>query len=103
MCPHSLLKNAMYATLLYSELCIWLHTYTHGCCAMYVARAQFHASDNQGNKDKLEGEMKTQLKKLQKMREQVRTWAGRSDVRLKAPLQEAREVCVERCWQRALE
>lgn len=95
MCPLSLLKNAVYAQLLYSKLCMWLPKYTHGRCVMLMARAQFHASDNQGNKDKLEGEMKTQLKKLQKMREQVRTWAGRSDVRLKAPLQEAREVCVE--------
>lgn len=48
------------------------------------------ASDNL--KEKFESELKKELKKLQRLRDQLKSWAAGSDVKHKAPLLEYRRV-----------
>lgn len=48
-------------------------------------------SANSTTKDKLEADLKTQIKKLQRMRDDVKKWAGSSDVKDKGPLLEDRK------------
>ena len=42
-------------------------------------------------KQRLEGELKSEIKKLQKLRDQVKTWASGPDIKNKQPLVDARE------------
>lgn len=48
------------------------------------------AGSNPTQKEKLEQDLKTQIKKLQRMRDDVKKWASGSDVKDKAPLLEDR-------------
>lgn len=45
----------------------------------------------QNLKDKYEGELKKEIKKLQKLRDQLKSWASSSDVKNKQPLLDARK------------
>lgn len=47
-------------------------------------------ASNQNQKDKQEAELKKEIKKLQKYRDQVKLWAASSEVKNKGPLQTAR-------------
>lgn len=38
------------------------------------ARGQVHESENQNQREKLEGELKKEIKKLQRLREQIKAW-----------------------------
>ena len=51
-------------------------------------KVQTAANNNQ--KEKYEGELKKEIKKLQRMREQIKAWAQSSDIKDKKPLQESR-------------
>lgn len=58
-----------------------------------------HSTDKANLKEKYEADLKKEIKKLQRYRDQVKTWAGSSDIKQKAPLLEARkriEVDMER-------
>jgi len=46
---------------------------------------------NPAQKEKLEGDLKREIKKLQRMRDQVKSWAASNDVKDKAPLLEQRQ------------
>jgi len=48
-------------------------------------------SDNQNQKDKFESELKKEIKKLQKSRDQIKTWLGSSDIKDKDGLMDARK------------
>jgi CCR4-NOT transcription complex subunit 3 len=50
-----------------------------------------HAS-NATQKDKLETDLKTQIKKLQRMRDQIKVWLGSSDIKDKSALLENRKL-----------
>ena len=52
-------------------------------------KVQTAANSNQ--KEKYEGELKKEIKKLQRMRDQIKAWATSNDVKDKKPLQEARK------------
>ena len=43
-------------------------------------------------KEKYEGDLKKEIKKLQRLRDQIKTWISSGDVKDKAPLTEARKV-----------
>lgn len=49
-----------------------------------------HAS-NATQKEKLEQDLKTQIKKLQRMRDQIKVWLGNSDIKDKSALLEGRK------------
>ena len=57
------------------------------------------ASEYQNQRDKFESELKKEIKKLQRYRDQVKTWQASSDVKDKKPLLEARRA-VEREMER---
>jgi hypothetical protein len=50
-----------------------------------------HAS-NATQKDKLENDLKTQIKKLQRMRDQIKAWLGSSDIKDKSALLDNRKL-----------
>ena len=50
-----------------------------------------HAS-NSTQKDKLENDLKTQIKKLQRMRDQIKAWLGSSDIKDKTALLDNRKL-----------
>ena len=51
-----------------------------------------YSAQNQNQKEKFESELKSQIKKLQRYRDQVKQWASSNDVRDKTPLLEARKL-----------
>ena len=46
---------------------------------------------NVNQKEKYESELKKEIKKLQRLREQIKTWQSSNDIKDKKPLQEARK------------
>ena len=50
------------------------------------------ASTNQTQKEKLETDLKTQIKKLQRLRDQIKTWVASSDIKDKSQLLENRKL-----------
>ncbi|KAI5449003.1 general negative regulator of transcription subunit 5 [Naganishia albida] len=53
---------------------------------------KFMLSTNATQKDKLETDLKTQIKKLQRMRDQVKSWQTSNDIKDKGPLDQTRRV-----------
>ena len=53
---------------------------------------KMQASTNQTQKEKLETDLKTQIKKLQRMRDQIKTWVASNDIKDKTQLLENRRL-----------
>ncbi|KAJ4472151.1 Not1 N-terminal domain, CCR4-Not complex component-domain-containing protein [Lentinula aciculospora] len=53
---------------------------------------KMQASSNQTQKEKLELDLKTQIKKLQRMRDQIKTWVASNDIKDKSSLVENRKL-----------
>ena len=51
-----------------------------------------YAAAQQSLKEKYESDLKKEIKKLQRLRDQIKSWLGNPDVKDKAPLIEARKV-----------
>jgi CCR4-NOT transcription complex subunit 3 len=49
-------------------------------------------SNNPAQKEKLEDNLKREIKKLQRLRDQIKTWAASNDIKDKAPLLENRKL-----------
>lgn len=49
-------------------------------------------STNPAQKEKLEDQLKREIKKLQRLRDQIKTWATGNDIKDKAPLLEQRKL-----------
>ena len=47
---------------------------------------KLQSSPTQGQKEKLESDLKTQIKKLQKHRDQIKTWLQSNEIKDKKPL-----------------
>lgn len=47
---------------------------------------------NQSQKEKFEGDLKKEIKKLQRYRDQIKTWASSNDIKDKKSLQESRKL-----------
>ena len=54
---------------------------------------QVYSASQQSLKEKYEGDLKKEIKKLQRLRDQIKTWIGGNDIRDKSALIEARKVC----------
>lgn len=54
-------------------------------------------STNQAQKEKLEDQLKREIKKLQRLRDQIKTWAASNDIKDKAPLLEQRRLIETVC------
>jgi CCR4-NOT transcription complex subunit 3 len=53
---------------------------------------QVHSASGQSLKEKYEGDLKKEIKKLQRLRDQIKSWLGSSDIKDKTTLTEARKV-----------
>ena len=53
---------------------------------------KMQASTNQTQKEKLETDLKTQIKKLQRLRDQIKTWVASNDIKDKSQLMENRKL-----------
>ena len=53
---------------------------------------KMQASTNQTQKEKLETDLKTQIKKLQRLRDQIKTWVASNDIKDKTILLENRRL-----------
>lgn len=49
-------------------------------------------STNQGQKEKMEADLKTQIKKLQRMRDSIKTWLASNDIKDKTALLDNRKL-----------
>ena len=58
---------------------------------------KLHQATNQAQKEKLEDNLKTQIKKLQRNRDQLKTWAAGNDVKDKKPLLDNRKAIENVC------
>jgi len=54
-------------------------------------------SNNPAQKDKLEDQLKREIKKLQRLRDQIKTWAASNDIKDKAPLLDHRRLIETVC------
>lgn len=55
------------------------------------------ASTNQTQKEKLELDLKTQIKKLQRLRDQIKTWVASNDIKDKSQLLDNRKLIETVC------
>jgi CCR4-NOT transcription complex subunit 3 len=53
---------------------------------------KLHDSENGNQKDKYETDLKKEIKKLQRYRDQIKTWASSPEIKDKKPLLDARKV-----------
>lgn len=60
---------------------------------------QAHDCENSNQREKLEGELKKEIKKLQRLREQIKAWIAGADIKDKQPLMDARK-SIERDMER---
>lgn len=58
---------------------------------------KIESSSNSGQKEKLEDNLKREIKKLQRFRDQIKTWAAGNDVKDKTPLTNERKK-IEQVW-----
>ncbi|CCJ29568.1 unnamed protein product [Pneumocystis jirovecii] len=65
---------------------------TEGVAAFESIYEKMQSTSNQSQKDKLEGDLKKEIKKLQRMRDHIKTWAASNDIKDKKPLQENRKL-----------
>ena len=70
-----------------------------GCEVFDDIWEKLHESDNQNQKDKFESELKKEIKRLQKLRDQIKTWLQSSEVKEKKALMDGRKA-VEREMER---
>jgi CCR4-NOT transcriptional regulation complex NOT5 subunit len=72
-----------------------------------VSRIQVQTATNLNQKEKYETELKKEIKKLQRLREQIKTWQNSNDIKDKKPLQEARknieQVCIAFDYKASIE
>lgn len=52
---------------------------------------------NQPQKEKLEDQLKREIKKLQRLRDQIKSWASGNDIKDKAPLEQHRKLIESVC------
>lgn len=66
---------------------------------------KIHQSSNGSQKDKLEDALKREIKKLQRYRDQIKTWAAGNEIKDKKPLIEQRKLIenVSGCSESALQ
>ncbi|EMR10078.1 hypothetical protein PNEG_01829 [Pneumocystis murina B123] len=82
----------MTARKLQAEVDKTLKKVTEGVAAFESIYEKMQSASNQSQKDKLESDLKKEIKKLQRMRDHIKTWASSNDIKDKKPLQENRKL-----------
>jgi hypothetical protein len=62
------------------------------CVALAPRRQKVHSAPTPNLKEKYEGDLKKEIKKLQRFRDQLKSWATNNDIKNKKPLLDARKV-----------
>ncbi|KAI1331874.1 Not1 N-terminal domain, CCR4-Not complex component-domain-containing protein [Xylariaceae sp. FL0255] len=65
---------------------------SEGCAEFDAIYEKIEQSNNPAQKEKLEDQLKREIKKLQRLRDQIKTWAASNDIKDKAPLLENRRI-----------
>jgi CCR4-NOT transcription complex subunit 3 len=68
-----------------------------GVAEFEALHEKIEQSTNAAQKEKLEDNLKREIKKLQRLRDQIKTWAAANDVKDKAPLMEKRKLIETVC------
>eukprot|EP00976_Prorocentrum_cordatum_P113095 1195645-Prorocentrum_minimum.AAC.6 len=76
--------------------CNWIDIETHPTGGLYVL---VYESENSNQKEKFEADLKKEIKKLQRYRDQIKTWSANSDIKDKKQLLDARKL-IEREMER---
>ncbi|KAI0698915.1 Not1 N-terminal domain, CCR4-Not complex component-domain-containing protein [Cytidiella melzeri] len=82
----------MAARKLQTEIDRTLKKVTEGVELFESIYDKMQASTNQPQKEKLESELKTQIKKLQRLRDQIKTWITNNDIKDKTALTDTRKL-----------
>ncbi|KAH8118479.1 Not1 N-terminal domain, CCR4-Not complex component-domain-containing protein [Phellopilus nigrolimitatus] len=82
----------MAARKLQTEIERVLKRVTEGVEAFDNTYSKMQASTNMTQKEKLETDLKTQIKKLQRLRDQIKTWVASNDIKDKSQLLENRKL-----------
>ncbi|KAF4600713.1 protein ral negative regulator of transcription subunit 5 [Pleurotus pulmonarius] len=83
---------AMAARKLQSEIDRTLKKVSEGVELFESIYDKMQSSTNQTQKEKLENDLKTQIKKLQRLRDQIKTWVASNDIKDKSVLLENRRL-----------
>jgi CCR4-NOT transcription complex subunit 3 len=70
---------------------------TEGVAEFEAIYEKIEQSNNQAQKEKLEDNLKREIKKLQRLRDQIKTWAANNDIKDKAPLMDNRKLIETVC------
>ncbi|KAF6019325.1 CNOT3 [Bugula neritina] len=62
-----------------------------GCDTFDDIWEKFNSATQLNQKEKFEADLKREIKKLQRLRDQIKTWVNTNDIRDKAPLVENRK------------
>jgi hypothetical protein len=81
-----------YSHLILAEIDRTLKKVTEGVELFESIYDKMQASTNQTQKEKLETDLKTQIKKLQRLRDQIKTWVASNDIKDKTALLENRRL-----------
>jgi CCR4-NOT transcription complex subunit 3 len=65
---------------------------TEGVSEFEAIYEKIEQSNNPAQKEKLEDNLKREIKKLQRLRDQIKTWAASNDIKDKAPLLDNRRL-----------
>src|SRR3984885_12509543 len=65
---------------------------TEGVAEFESIYEKIEQSTNAAQKEKLEDNLKREIKKLQRLRDQIKTWAASNDIKDKGPLMEKRKL-----------
>lgn len=63
-----------------------------GCAEFDAINEKLASSNNAAQKDKLEETLKREIKKLQRLRDQIKSWHASSEVKDKEPLMDKRKL-----------
>lgn len=58
---------------------------------IHMHRQKVHSAPTANLKEKYEGDLKKEIKKLQRLRDQIKSWAASNEIKNKKPLLEARK------------
>lgn len=84
--------NICYLHYILAEIDRTLKKVTEGVEVFESIYDKMQASTNQTQKEKLETDLKTQIKKLQRLRDQIKTWVASNDIKDKTALLENRRL-----------
>ena len=72
-----------------------------GCAEFDSILSKVYSATSTNQKEKYEADLKKEIKKLQRVRDQIKTWISSNEVRQKNPLLEARRTIETVCtWKR---